>query len=79
MSKSVTQQITLQELSAAKASVSGRLAQLRRTPYRYDRGRVGGKSPIAKLDAFSEGIDTMEKVLRDMQNRIDNAKITIEL
>ena len=76
MSKSVTQQITLQELSSAKASVSGRLAQLRRTPYRYGQG---GKSPIAKLDAFSEGIDTMERVLRDMQNRIDNAKITIEL
>lgn len=71
------QRITLQELTSAKASVSGRLAQLRRTPWRY--GRDGSKSPIAKFDAFAEGIDEIENVYREMQQRIDNAKITIEL
>jgi len=75
--KTTKQTITLQELSAAKASVSGRLSQLRRTPYRYDR--AGGASPIAKIEAFAQGIDEMENVLREMQNKIDNARVTIEL
>jgi len=73
----MSQQITLQELQSAKASVAGRLSRLRRTPMTYNSR--GGKSPIAKLDAFSEGVEEMENILKEMQQRIDNARITIEL
>jgi hypothetical protein len=76
MSKLAKQEITLQELNAVKKSVAGRLSRLHETPCRYDQSR---KSPIAKIDAFSQGIDEMENILKEMQNRIDNVKITIEL
>ena len=75
----MAQQITLQQLQSAKRSVQGRRARLRRyyRPWRQGGGRH--PSPIAKIEAFGRDIDDMERILDSMAERLDNAKITIEI
>ena len=61
---------------SAKKSVEGRLSRLRKIPSTSFM-REDYKSPIAKIGCFNDEIDSMEKTLKSMQNRLDNATITI--
>lgn len=70
----VPQEITLEQLSSAKQSVSGRLSRLRiaRNNYSYNN-----PTPIAQIDAFASDVDALEGILNGMVQRLNNAKITI--
>jgi hypothetical protein len=77
------QETTLQALNAAKRSIGGRLGRLRKSRNRqygwdgdYDNEK---QSPIAKIGVFESEIDSMERTLESMRNRLDNAKVTIEI
>ena len=71
--------VTLQELQAAKQSIGGRLHCLRKKRMSWRNRSTEKRSPIAAVGFFDQEIDAMDKILRDMKNRLDNAKITVEL
>ena len=71
-------QVTLKELYSAKKSIQGRLSRLKRTPGSWRR-RVDQSSPIARIGVFSDEIDSMERTLESMRDRLNNAKINIEV
>ena len=69
-------EISLHEFYAVKRSVFGRLSRLRKIPQRWEEGE---DSPIQEIGVFEAEIQVMENTLLNMQTRLDNAKITIEI
>ena len=66
------------DFHSAKRSVNGRLKRLRMT--RENRGWGGGSkvvSPIKRIGCFDDEIDSMERTLKSMQSRLNNATIKI--
>jgi len=76
---SVTKEISIKELNALKSSIDGRLSRLRKCKPRFDDDWDSSPTPIEAIGVFSEEIDVIEKTLRKMQDRVNNAEITIEL
>lgn len=75
----MAQQITLQQLYSAKNSVATRRDRLRKTKGSRRNHWQAGKSPIAEIEAFDRDIDDMDRILKGMEERLHNAKITIEI
>lgn len=69
---------TFQDFQSAKRSVNGRLKRLKRT---RQNSRWGGgenvESPIKRIGCFGDEIDRMERTLKSMQSRLENATIKI--
>ena len=74
----MSQVVTMQELNAAKRSVGGRLSRLRNN-YRGCPSWDKKATPIAKITAFQKDVNDMEDILRSMQDRLNNARVTIEI
>jgi hypothetical protein len=74
----MSQIVTLQELKAVKRSVGGRLSRLRES-YRGYPYWTSSPTPITKITAFQKDVNDMEDILRSMKDRLDNAKVTIEI
>jgi len=72
--KKQTVNISLEDLNNAKRSVAQRLVRLRQ-----NRKWCPRKTPIEKLGCFDTEIQVMENTLRIMENRLDNATITVTL
>ena len=73
----MSQQITLEQLHSAKKSVYARLRgidNIRPSNWQGSKGRG-----IGAIEAFSYDLDEMERTLRKIQDRLENAKITIEV
>ena len=73
----MAQQITLQDLQSAKKSVYARLRGIDNIRYSDCRGRQG--VGIGAIRAFDYDLDEMERMLQKMRDRLENAKITIEV
>jgi len=74
---STTTEISLREFSLLKGSVKSRLNRLRKTPHSWLR--PSKKTPIQNCGFFEEEVNEMEKILYEMNKRLENAVITIEV
>ena len=69
-------EMTLRDLYSLKQSVRGRIDRLKAYT-RYDTSYQD--TPIWKHGIFDSEVNRMEEILKGMQERLDNAKITVEL
>ncbi len=62
----------------AKRSVNGRIARLKKIPYRWDSHKRG-KTAIVELGIFEDEVNSIEETLVKMRTRLENAKVTVTL